>query len=85
MAGAYVSDLWVSAAFRGHRLGRRLLHEVHATASRLWGAGFLRLAVQDGNLRARAFYDRLGFVQTADETRLTLSGVSLDALGQWKK
>lgn len=80
MAGAYVSDLWVDDGLRGGGLGSRLLAQVRDEAAALWGAGFLRLGVYAGNQRARAFYDRLGFVHNPDETYLTLSGAALAAL-----
>lgn len=79
-AGAYVSDLWVDAAMRGHGLGARLLAAVRDAAARDWGAGVIRLAVYHDNPRARAFYERLGFVQGAGETCLTLEGAALAAL-----
>ena len=80
MAGAYVSDLWVAEALRGAGLGARLLAAVRDAAAARWGAGFLRLGVYADNPRARAFYDRLGFVHAPSETYLTLSGAPLAAL-----
>lgn len=80
MAGAYVSDLWVDDGLRGEGLGARLLARVRDESATLWGAGFLRLGVYADNQRARAFYDRLGFVHNPDETYLTLSGAALAAL-----
>ena len=80
MAGAYVSDLWVSSGWRGTGLGQRLLAMVRNEAAREWGAGFLRLGVYADNTRARAFYTRLGFVEPANEQCLTLTGPALAAL-----
>jgi ribosomal protein S18 acetylase RimI-like enzyme len=79
-AGVYVSDLWVSAAWRGQRLGERLLAEVRTQAAARWRARFLRLGVGSENHRARAFYERLGFTPTTDETMMTLTGAALAAL-----
>ena len=80
MAGAYVSDLWVAPERRGTGLGVMLLAAVRDQTARRWGAGFLRLGVYADNTRARAFYDRLGFRPSADETVLTLAGPALAAL-----
>jgi GNAT superfamily N-acetyltransferase len=80
MAGAFVSDLWVDDAMRGQGLGRRLLAAARDLAAGLWGAGFLRLAVYDDNPRARAFYDRLGFVPQLGVQYLTLERAALAAL-----
>ena len=81
-AGAYVSDLWVDGAIRGRGLGARLLAAVRDAAARDWGAGLIRLAVYHDNARARAFYERLGFVEGTGETCLTLEGAALAALGE---
>lgn len=81
MAGAYVSDLWVADALRGHGVGARLLAGVRDAACAAWGAGFVRLAVYDGTPRARAFYDRLGFAADTGQTYMTISGAPLAALG----
>lgn len=80
MAGAYVSDLWVSPDWRGAGLGQRLLATVRDTAARDWGAGFLRLGVYTDNTGARRLYERLGFVRSESEHYLTLSGPALAAL-----
>ena len=80
LSGAYVSDLWVAEGARGGGVGRRLLAGVRDAAADIWGAGFLRLGVYARTPRARAFYDRLGFVHDPEETFLTLSGAALSAL-----
>ncbi len=79
-AGVYVSDLWVAAPWRGRRLGERLLAAARNEAAARWGARFLRLGVALDNPRARAFYDRLGFQPTTDETMMTATGPALTAL-----
>ena len=80
MAGAYVSDLWVAPEWRGAGLGQRLLAAVRDEAAQAWDAGFLRLGVYAGNTGARRFYERLGFVEPANEQYLTLAGPPLAAL-----
>lgn len=79
--GAYVSDLWVAGAARGAGLGPRLLAAVRDEAQRLWGAGFIRLAVYSGNPRALAFYERLGFAARAGEVGMILEGAALHRIG----
>lgn len=79
-AGAYVSDLWVAEDWRGKGLGEHLLAAARDEGAALWRARFLRLGVAPGNARARAFYDRLGFVAMTDETTMTLTGAPLAAL-----
>ncbi|GAB4347320.1 MAG: GNAT family N-acetyltransferase [Oricola sp.] len=83
-AGVYVSDLWVLEAMRGTGLGRRLLTAVAADAEMVWNACFLKLAVYDDNRQARAFYDRLGFADSPDETILVLDRAGLAALKDGK-
>ncbi|PWE33238.1 GNAT family N-acetyltransferase [Maritimibacter sp. 55A14] len=79
-AGVFVSDLWVADAARGRGLGPRLLAAVAADAGARWDAGFLKLAVYHSTPRARAFYDRLGFLPATGETVMTLAGAPFDAL-----
>ncbi|MCG6856976.1 MAG: GNAT family N-acetyltransferase [Salaquimonas sp.] len=79
-AGAYVSDLWIAAEARGQGLGRKLLAAVADDARTVWNACFVKLAVYDGNRKARAFYDRLGFAASTGETTLTLDESGLAAL-----
>jgi ribosomal protein S18 acetylase RimI-like enzyme len=73
-AGAYVSDLWVAPAARGHGLGTALLRAAAAHAAALWGCAFLRLAVHDDNPRARALYSGLGFEPSGGATVMVLAG-----------
>ncbi len=80
--GAYVSDLWVAASARGAGLGVRLLTAVRDEARALWGAGFLRLAVHEDNVRALAFYRGLGFAPHPGETSLLVAGAALDRIGE---
>lgn len=81
MAGAYVSDLWVADAARGHGLGQRLLAGVRDAMATEWGDCFLRLAVYDDNPDAGRFYKRLGFTAKPDEIWMTLEGAPLGRLG----
>ena len=59
-----VTDLFVSAEYRGHGLGRRALDIVDAYC-RTKGIGTVELQIENDNLEAQAFYRRLGFKQLA--------------------
>lgn len=76
----YVSSLAVAPQLRGHGAGRALVARVEAEARRR-GTPRLALDVNRDNPRARAFYERLGFVETAratpsagDRSRVPTSG-----------
>lgn len=64
--GIYVQDLYVDATFRGKRIGECLLQ---AAAARGYtrGARHLRLSVDQANLSAQAFYERVGITHSRDE------------------
>jgi ribosomal protein S18 acetylase RimI-like enzyme len=79
--GIYVSDLWVDENTRGQRLGQRLLAAVHRAGLDAWDASFIRLGVYHNNPRARAFYERLGFVPADDTEFMMLAGNALHELG----
>lgn len=72
--GVYVSDLWVATALRGQGLGRRLLREAASFGSRRWSADFLKLTVYANNVKARAFYEKLGFHPAQQDRILVLAG-----------
>ena len=55
--------MWVAAAHRGSTAATQLVEAVSEWA-RAQGAGAVTLWVADGNLRARRFYERLGFRST---------------------
>jgi ribosomal protein S18 acetylase RimI-like enzyme len=57
--GAYVQDLFVAKDFRGLGVGEKLLKQL-AAVTRARGGRYIRLSVNTGNLRAQAFYQRLG-------------------------
>jgi predicted GNAT family acetyltransferase len=80
-AGVYVSDLWVAAGTGGADGWASVCWRRRGTkALARWGARFLRLGVAQDNAAARAFYERLGFTATTDETMMTLTGAALAAL-----
>lgn len=79
--GAYVSDLWVAEPARGQRIGRVLLEYVAERAGQIWNAQFIRLMVYDTNIKARRFYERLGFEGRDDEIILTITGHKLETIG----
>ena len=55
---------------------------VRDEARALWGAGFLRLAVHEDNVRALAFYRGLGFAPHPGETSLVVARAALDRIGE---
>ena len=64
--GVYIQDIFVSEAARGLGLGRRLLAEA-AAISQARGGSYLRLSVEAENLRAQAFYQRVGLAWSSSE------------------
>ncbi|MBO9630214.1 MAG: GNAT family N-acetyltransferase [Shinella sp.] len=76
--GIYVQDLFVADAFRGRRIGERLLHAV-ARRGREKGARYMRLSVDVENPRAQAFYDRIGIRHSRDELIHMIKGADFDA------
>lgn len=76
----FVSDLWVSEGARGTGLGRRLLAAAAREGAARWQAVALRLTVYEGNMGARAFYNRLGFTFRATDRNALLFGPALDRL-----
>ena len=79
-AGLYVSDLWVASHRRGDRLGKRLLQAAARDAGARWGARFLRLAVYHDNIKARRFYERMGFTEMVEERVMVLDRPEFDNL-----
>ena len=77
--GIYVQDLYVEAAFRGHRLGEKLLRAA-ARRGREKGAAYLRLSVDVDNIRAQAFYERVGITHSRDEQIHMIKGEAFAAL-----
>lgn len=66
--GVYVQDLYVEPRFRGFRIGEKLLRRL-AAVTRERGGRYIRLAVDTGNHRAQAFYERVG-VRLCDDDRI---------------
>ncbi|MGD1876094.1 MAG: GNAT family N-acetyltransferase [Kiloniellaceae bacterium] len=64
--GIYVQDLIVADSARSLGVGQRLLAAMAALA-RARGAGYLRLSVDDDNIRAQTFYRRCGFRHSEPE------------------
>lgn len=64
--GVYVQDLYVVGAYRGRRIGERLLRRLAAIVRRR-GGRYIRLAVDTGNHGAQAFYARCGVRHRKDE------------------
>lgn len=77
--GIYVLDLVVADSIRSLGVGRRLLAETAALA-RARGAAYLRLSVDDDNLRAQRFYERTGLRHSTPEQIYVLEDEAFDAL-----
>ena len=77
-AGIYVEDIFVSERARGRNIGRRLLAAIAAIAESR-GCTRVDLSVLHWN-PARAFYERLDFVEMDDWRRYRLHGEALRRL-----
>lgn len=77
--GIYVQDLVVLDAARSLGVGRRLLAETAALA-KARGGSYLRLSVDDDNLRAQRFYQRTGLRHSTPEQIYVLENDDLTAL-----
>jgi len=64
--GVFVLDLYVAESQRGYGLGKDLLARL-ASIARQRGATFMRLGVDNHNIRGQAFYHRIGFRPMEDE------------------
>jgi ribosomal-protein-alanine N-acetyltransferase len=60
MEEAHVTNVAVRAAFRGKKLGERLMRELQMTAS-FFGAERMTLEVRPSNIIAQRLYEKLGF------------------------
>lgn len=76
-AGVFVQDLFVQDRCRRLGIGRALL--VQAMRMQDWGAAYLTLGVDPGNMHAKGFYLTNGFAQRGYDF-LILEGAALDAL-----
>ena len=63
--GLYIIDLFIAPDHRRDQLGRKLIAAA-ARAGRALGCRFIRLEVHHRNRAVDGFYERLGFVGTAD-------------------
>lgn len=77
-AGIYVEDIFVSEWARGRNIGRRLLAAISALAEAR-GCTRVDLSVLHWN-PARAFYERLGFIETHEWRRYRLQDAALRRL-----
>lgn len=81
--GLYVQDLFVADAFRGRRIGERLLRAA-AQRGQARGADYMRLSVDVQNVRAQAVYERLGICHSPDEQIHMIKGADFDAFAEGK-
>ncbi len=77
--GVFVLDLFVSENERGSGLGELLLAKIAAIGHKR-GAVFLRLSVDNHNVRGQDFYRRLGFSSADKETTLQIGSEQFIAL-----
>ncbi|NML75386.1 GNAT family N-acetyltransferase [Rhizobium sp. S-51] len=79
--GIYVQDLYVEDAFRGRKIGERLLKAAAARGHQR-GARYLRLSVDTANLSAQAFYERVGIRHSRDEQIHMMRGEAFEAFAR---
>ncbi|MEK1890036.1 MAG: GNAT family N-acetyltransferase [Phyllobacterium sp.] len=79
--GIYIQDIFVEPAFRGRRVGERLL-KAAASRAHQRGAAYLRLSVDTANLGAQSFYARLGIEWSQAEHIHGIYGDAFSALAQ---
>lgn len=77
--GVFVLDLFIAKSERRSGLGEKLLANV-ASISREFGAAFMRLSVDNHNVKAQAFYRRIGFGPVDDETTYQINTEEFDTL-----
>jgi len=77
--GIFVLDLFITENERGSGLGEILLAKV-AEIGHKNGAAFLRLSVDNHNVRGQDFYNRLGFSSADNETTLQIGSEQFIAL-----
>jgi ribosomal protein S18 acetylase RimI-like enzyme len=80
MKGVHVLDIYILPDARGSGLGRRLISEA-ARWGRARGAGYVKLSVDEHNLKAVNFYEAIGFVESAHDRTFILSGDAFQAIG----
>ncbi|MFZ5615877.1 MAG: GNAT family N-acetyltransferase [Pseudomonadota bacterium] len=77
--GVYILDIYIAPSARGEGLGRRLVARV-AQWARGRGARYVRLSVDEENLRAVNFYEAIGFKEGAHDRVFVLSGEAFNAI-----
>lgn len=78
--GTYLQDLWIAPAQRGGGVGQQLLAEVAFRSAKSWAADYIKLAAHTDNLRAKQFYQRLGFNESQSETAMIADSEAFNAL-----
>jgi ribosomal protein S18 acetylase RimI-like enzyme len=79
--GVYVQDLFVDERFRGSGIGEALIRRA-ARIGRARGASHLRLAVDSDNVKAQAFYERLGVSRFAEDIIHAAYGEAFERLSE---
>jgi ribosomal protein S18 acetylase RimI-like enzyme len=77
--GAYIQDIVVDQAFRGHGIGEALLRKTAKTVSEAGGA-YLRLSVDARNISAQRFYQKMGLDWMIEERIHAIYGQAFEAL-----
>jgi ribosomal protein S18 acetylase RimI-like enzyme len=80
LKGVHVLDIYIAPDARGAGLGRRLIARA-AEWGRRRGAGYIKLGVDQHNLKAVNFYETIGFVESAHDRTFILSGDAFHAIG----
>jgi ribosomal protein S18 acetylase RimI-like enzyme len=79
--GIYISDLYVQPEARGRKIGEALLQEVVRQADVL-GAKYVKMEVDENNLGAQRFYERLGFVNKPEDRFYVLEQVEFAKMAE---
>jgi ribosomal protein S18 acetylase RimI-like enzyme len=81
--GIYISDLYVEPEARGRKIGEALLQEVVRQADGL-GAKYVKMEVDENNLGAQRFYERLGFVNKPEDRFYVLEPAQFAKMAEGK-
>lgn len=79
--GGYVQDLFVAEKFRGRSIADALMRHT-AQAVKAAGGTFVSLAVDRKNLRAQAFYGKLGMQTDDSDFIMAAEGEAFDRLAE---
>jgi ribosomal protein S18 acetylase RimI-like enzyme len=81
--GICVSDLYVDPNSRGRKIGEAILREVVKQANAL-GAKYVKMEVDENNLGAQRFYERLGFINKPEDRFYVLEPAEFAKMAEGK-